>query len=205
MSERLNVSKFAKAEGCDEKQVRRALERGLLHKGEDGLIDAALVGSGWRKPNRRTMTKTSDNRSDSLKLSESVRTAGEKRVVRASIREGESPADAAGRIVDTEPGLLDYAGALEKKENYLALLRELEFQTKSGSLVDLATAENVLFEAARAQRDSWLSWPARVGPLLAAEMGIDEADRVTEFLTAHVHKHIAKLGAPDADFAKREG
>lgn len=208
MSERLNVSKFAEAEGCDEKQVRRAIERGALHKGEDGLLDAALVKSGWRKPNRRTMLKSSDNASDKVsdnsKLSESVRAEKKKRVVRPAGSESDVPPDAASGTSDAEGELLDYQSALAKKENYQALLKQLEYEQKSGSLVDLATAENVLFEAARAQRDSWLSWPARIGPLLAAELGIDEADRVTEFLTAHVHKHVAKLGIPDADFVKHE-
>ncbi len=45
-----------------------------------------------------------------------------------------------------------------------------------------------------------LSWPSRIAPLLAAELGIDEGDRVAELLTAHVHKQVAKLGIPDADF-----
>lgn len=208
MSERLNVSKFAEAEGCDEKQVRRAIERGALHKGEDGLLAASDVKSGWRKPNRRTMLKSSDNRSDKVsdtsKLSESVRTKKKPPVVRPLASDEESPAEAATRLLDSGTEMLTYAEALEKKENYQALLRQIEYEQKSGSLVDLATAENVLFEAARAQRDSWLSWPSRIAPLLAAELGIDEVDRVTEFLTAHVHKHVAKLGIPDADFVKHE-
>jgi len=85
------------------------------------------------------------------------------------------------------------------KENYLALLKKLEFEQKDGSLVDMALAERVLFEGARAQRDAWLNWPARVGPLVAADLGL-EADRVTEALTEHVHKHIAQLGEPDVHF-----
>lgn len=95
----------------------------------------------------------------------------------------------------------DYAEALRRKENYLALLRQLEFEQKSGALVDLSLAERVLFEGARAQRDAWLSWPSKVGPLLAADFGL-EADRVTGALTEHVHKHIAQLGEPDVHFTR---
>lgn len=57
MSERLSASEFARREGRDEKQVRRALLRGALVRGDDGLIDAALIGSAWRKPNRRTLQR----------------------------------------------------------------------------------------------------------------------------------------------------
>lgn len=96
-------------------------------------------------------------------------------------------------------GMLPYAAALEKKENYLALLRELEYEEKSGQKVDLEVAERELFTAARASRDAWLNWPAHVGPLIAADLGL-EADKVTEVLTAHVHKHVEQLGEPDAQF-----
>jgi len=57
----------------------------------------------------------------------------------------------------------------------------------------------VLFEGARAQRDAWLNWPARVGAMIAADLGLD-ADRVTAILTTHVHKHLEQLGDPDVHF-----
>ncbi|WP_244112580.1 hypothetical protein [Burkholderia gladioli] len=57
----------------------------------------------------------------------------------------------------------------------------------------------VLFEEFRAQRDAWLNWPAKVGPLIASEIGID-ADKITAVLVAHVHKQITQLGEPEAQF-----
>nr|DAH73657.1 MAG TPA: Protein of unknown function (DUF1441) [Caudoviricetes sp.] len=99
---------------------------------------------------------------------------------------------------------MTYAEALEKKETYLALLRQLEYEQKSGALVEFDTAQAILFEEFRAQRDAWLNWPTRVGPLLAADLGL-EADKVTEALTAHVHKQITDLGEPEANFTEREG
>lgn len=114
--------------------------------------------------------------------------------------EAETLADRAERLLEAgSVEMLPYGLALEKKENYLALLRELEYEEKSGQKVDLEVAERELFEAARAARDAWLNWPARVGPLIAADLGL-EADKVTEVLTAHVHKHVEQLGEPDAQF-----
>jgi hypothetical protein len=43
---------FAKLEGCDEKQVRRGIERGVLTVNSEGKLAVSLVGSGWRKPRR---------------------------------------------------------------------------------------------------------------------------------------------------------
>lgn len=71
---------------------------------------------------------------------------------------------------------------------YLALLNRLDYERKSGALVDLATAETVLFEEVRAARDAWLAWPSNFGALIAADLNIDAADRVTEVLTKYVHR-----------------
>lgn len=82
------------------------------------------------------------------------------------------------------------------KENYLALLTKLEFQQKDGQLIELEQAEKVLFDCFRAQRDSWLNWPSRVAPLMAADLDVP-ADRMTEVLAEHVHKQITSLGEPE--------
>ncbi|GKX39562.1 hypothetical protein ABRP56_09015 [Pectobacterium odoriferum] len=82
------------------------------------------------------------------------------------------------------------------KENYLALLTKLEFQQKDGQLIEMTIAEEVLFNAFRQQRDAWINWPSRVAPLMAADLGLP-ADRMTEVLIEHVHKHISVLGEPE--------
>ena len=119
------------------------------------------------------------------------------------IKPGESIEEAAGRLVGEIDLDMSFDEARRIKEVYLGLLNRLEFEQKSGALIELDLASNILFEEFRAQRDAWLNWPARVGPLLAAELGI-EADRLTEVLTAHVHKQIAQLGEPEANFTERE-
>ena len=42
---------FARRDGCDEKLVRRAIAEGRLPRDADGLVDAALVGTPWRRSN----------------------------------------------------------------------------------------------------------------------------------------------------------
>lgn len=91
------------------------------------------------------------------------------------------------------------AEAERQKEVYLAQLRRLEFEQKSGALVPLETAERVIFEAARQARDAWRNWATRTGALVAADLGV-EADAVTEALKAHVHEHLDDLGTPNIDF-----
>ncbi|AYQ89184.1 hypothetical protein EDD84_18695 [Burkholderia gladioli] len=121
--------------------------------------------------------------------------------VEVEIQPGESIDQAAERLaseIDVDRTSFDEARRI--KEVYLALLHRLDFEKKSGALVDLETASTVLFEEFRAQRDAWLNWPAKVGPLIASELGID-ADKITAVLVAHVHKQIAQLGEPEAQFS----
>lgn len=186
---------FAKLAGCDEKQVRRAIASGKLKPDADGRLDPALVSSGWRRPIRSS--KAVADSADTSKVSaKTVRTES----VRAPVvDENDSPTEAAAKLVMAMGATNDLAEAIRIKENFNALLKQLEYEQKSGSLVDLSVARTVLFDCARAARDSWMNWPMRVGPKIAADLGL-EADRVTEVLIEHVHRQIADLGEPDAHF-----
>lgn len=82
------------------------------------------------------------------------------------------------------------------KENGLALIRILDARKRANELIEMADAEAVLFEMFRLQRDAWLNFPSRVGPIIAADLGI-EPERLVEVLTGHVHQHLADLGEPD--------
>jgi hypothetical protein len=92
------------------------------------------------------------------------------------------------------------AEAERVKENALAGVRALELQRKAGALVEIEIAERALFEVFRASRDSWLNWPSRIGPMMAADLGLPP-EKVVEALTRYVHEHLAELGEPAADFS----
>lgn len=187
---------FAKLAGCDEKQVRRAVASGKLKPDAGGKLDPALVSSGWRRPIRSSKV-VADSADISKVSAKNVRTE-------PIVNEDDSPTQAAAKLVLAMGAEHELAEAIRIKENFNALLKQLEYEHKSGSLVDLAVARTVLFDAARAARDSWMNWPMRVGPKIAADLGL-EADRVTEVLIEHVHKQIAGLGEPDAHFEDRQG
>lgn len=202
---RVSSRKFAVLANCDEKQVRRAIAAGKLKPDADGLLDPDLVDAGWRRPIR-----SSKPGADTLKVSApSVRTvSAPKHLSEFTLPESfsvvGSPSETAEKILREQGSNNNLVEAIRLKENYNALLKQLEYEQKSGSLVDFEIAQAVFFEEFRAQRDAWLNWPIRIAPLLAADLGL-EADKVTEVLTAHVHKHISSLGEPEANFGGREG
>lgn len=205
MAEGISIREFARREGVSDTLVRRAIKQGRLKVSADKMLDPNQIGSAWREGNAKganTAREQVRTGANTPKAAEPVRTpelAPASVELLGDVRDDETLESAAERMVKSGQATHDYAEALRLKENYLALLRQLEYEQKSGALVDLALAERVLFEGARAQRDAWLSWPSKVGPLLAADLGL-EADRVTGALTEHVHKHIAQLGEPDVQF-----
>lgn len=226
----ISIREFARREGCDDKLVRRAIGRSALPVLSDGTLDPALIGSGWRKANRRA-DKSADTSADTgADTAPSVRTdepvsapvsAPDEVVVtlepqphggalKRSAAQLEELAEELANAVDEDfiadmlAGRFASHGQAERiKENALAFKHLLAARRAAGALVEIDTAEAVLFETFRASRDAWLNWPTRVAPLLAADLGL-EADRVTEVLTLHVHQHLAELGEPEADFAESD-
>lgn len=63
-AERISPREFARRDGCDEKQVRRAIAKGALFRDSSGLLDAAGVGTAWRKRYRTSRTRMAGEGAD---------------------------------------------------------------------------------------------------------------------------------------------
>lgn len=95
------------------------------------------------------------------------------------------------------------ADASAIKENALALKHLLAAQKAAGALVEMETAQGVIFDDRRAARDAWMAWPGRFAPLLAADLDIDGAT-LAEALKPYVHQQLEELGEPDLDWSGRD-
>lgn len=118
------------------------------------------------------------------------------------VQPGESIDAAAERLVKEIDVDMSMDEARRLKEVYLVLLHRLDFEQKSGALIDLDTARSVFFETHHAQRDTWLNWPSKVAPLIASTLKIDN-DTILNILTEYVHKQVTELGEPQADFSSK--
>ena len=87
---------------------------------------------------------------------------------------------------------------------YQAQERQLAIQKKKGTLVDRARAEALVFRLARQERDVWVTGPARVAALRAAEVAAEvekqtnkpvmiEAAILQRVLETHVREQLAAL------------
>ncbi|WP_336974187.1 hypothetical protein [Sphingobium aromaticiconvertens] len=201
--EPVSVREFARLDGCDDKLVRRAIKSGKLPVLEGGKLDPALAKSGWRKQNRRGADTADTGADTALNVRTSVRSPKVSAVPpedAAEAAEAVFAEDAENFLTNVLNGTYaDTVMAERIKENALAAKHLLAARKDAGSLIDIDLARSVLFEGQRAQRDAWINFPTKVGPMLAAELGVD-ADKVVEVLAVHVHQQLSDLGEPEADF-----
>ncbi|WP_028210801.1 hypothetical protein [Paraburkholderia mimosarum] len=180
MADGISIREFARREGVSHTLVVQGVKQGKLARREDGTMDPALVGSDWRAP-PKAVSETAIAKREAAH--------------EAALQPGAAGAPGKG---------VAYAEALRLKENWLALMRRQDYERRAGLLVEVATAQRVLFELSREQRDAWLAWPAKVAPYLAVEFGVADLEALTASLAAHVHAQLADLGEPEARFESSE-
>jgi hypothetical protein len=154
----ISIREFAKRSGLDDKQVRRGISAGRLTKLSDGTLDPLLVGTEWRRP-VRPRADTEQN----------VRAS-----VSAITRGAETPSQAAERIITTGGASHALAEAERIKENYLALLRQLEYDTKSGAVVRVDRVAKIFGDACARVRTRMLAIPAEIAPELHRKKTVAE-------------------------------
>ena len=87
---------------------------------------------------------------------------------------------------------------------YQAHEPQLAIQKKKGTLVDRARAEALVFRLARQERDVWVTWPARVAAMMAAQVASEvektsgkpvmiDAAIMQRVLDAHVRAQLEAL------------
>lgn len=77
--------------------------------------------------------------------------------------------------------------------------KRLVLEQRRGALISRQAAVAKAFGFARMLRDRWQAWPARVGPLLAAQFELD-AGAVTVVLEGCVREHLAELASESVEF-----
>lgn len=89
------------------------------------------------------------------------------------------------------------------KENVLAARHLMSLQKEAGELIEVERASTQFFKLARDARDAWITWPARIGPLLAADLKAD-TPTVVEALNRYVQEQLERIGAAEPDFDEEE-
>lgn len=95
---------------------------------------------------------------------------------------------------------LGHAEAKRVKENYLALLRQLEYETKAGRLVDKDAVSALHAKRWANERKAFEDWPSRITPALAARFGVDPVElrvALEEEMNKHLTARVERPGDGD--------
>jgi hypothetical protein len=166
--------------------VRKELAAGRITAGADGTIDPAVADQQWAastdlsKP-RNSVTGVPRKRRVAGVASDPLGTTVVEDVAAGQPLEGGVP-----RLVSS------YAASRAAREAYMARLAKLEYEERSGKLVDADQVRAQIYGLGRRLRDAFLSMPDRVAPLLAGQ--VDQAV-VHRLLTQEIITCLGELSA----------
>jgi hypothetical protein len=172
----ISIRAYGRHRGVSDTAVRKAIAAGRITAEADGTINPARADAEW----------AASTRVPDPPLSAPARQAR----TRAAAFADDDTAGIAP--VSTKSGSNTYAQARTANEVLKAQHHKLRIAQLKGELIDRSQAMAQVFALARAERDAWLNWPARISSMLAAELGIDP-HTMHVALEREVRQHLTEL------------
>jgi multidrug efflux pump subunit AcrB len=193
----LSIREFARREGCSDTLVRRAVRDGKLKALQGGKLDPADIGTAWRpgnakgEPGANTSANTTANTSAN-NANTAANTSANPADLTVCAEDDETLEQAAERLT---PSLMTQfktkADAEVVKETYLALLRKLEFDEKSGEVVRVAEVAKIVGSEYAKVRSKLMEIPSAVAPLAVLIKTPEEVRALIEEKIAHALEELA--------------
>src|SRR5579885_3877211 len=169
----LSIRAYARHRGVSDAAVRKAIAAGRITPEADGTLDPQRADAEWARN------------------TETPRTGTRARAVKAAVPpEAVSTGDGHAALPTGGASLLQ---ARTVNEVVNALTNKVRLARLKGELVDRNQAIAHVFKLARAERDAWLNWPARISAQMAAKLGVDP-HTMHIALEAAVREHLQELG-----------
>ena len=113
-------------------------------------------------------------------------------------KNSDTPKEGTKRRAETVAPALNAGGtsllqARTVNEVVKAQTNKVRLARLKGELVDRPQAIAHVFKLARAERDAWLNWPARISGQMASKLGVD-AHTLHVALETAVREHLQELG-----------
>lgn len=179
-TEPLSLRGYARHRGVSLRAVQKAVASGRIKTLEDGRIDPQAADEQWTRNTAPRPQRPTE--------------AANPPLTRNTHHRSELPKPNSIREESREPSRLDsafdFARARAVRENYEARLRKLEFEERSGRLVNRDEIEVAAFNRFRMYRDAMLNIPDRLSAQLAAET---DPARVHELLTEEIRRALNEV------------
>jgi hypothetical protein len=175
----ISIRAYARHRGVSHVAVKKAIDTGRITQLADGTIDPDIADHEWAQ---NTVTQRAAKPTNA----NSVTTSSKPQKTAPLIQ----PESSAAPLPSTNTSLLQ---ARTANEVVKAQTNKVRLAQLKGELIDRSQALAHVFKLARAERDAWLNWPARVSSEMAAKLGVDSHE-LHVALEAAVREHLQDLG-----------
>ena len=169
----ISIRAYARHRGVTDTAVHKAIRAGRITPEPDGTIDIGRADSEW------------------VRNSEPAQSGTRAKAVKVAVPDGADAASGAGTALPA--GGTSLLQARTVNEVVKAQTNKVRLARLKGELVDRPQAIAHVFKLARAERDAWLNWPARISAQMVARLGI-EPHTMHVALEAAVREHLQELG-----------
>jgi hypothetical protein len=166
----LSIRAYARHRGVSHVAVKKAIDTGRITPLPDGTIDPVAADAQWAAnttPTRRSATAETQVTPQLAAAARAIPQAA----ASASSRPQREIADPPTPALST--GGTSLLQARTVNEVVKAQTNKVRLARLKGELVDRSQAVAHVFKLARAERDAWLNWPARISAQMAAGLGVD--------------------------------
>jgi len=166
----LSIRAYARHRGVSHVAVKKAIDTGRITPLPDGTIDPVAADAQWAAnttPTRRSVTAEPKEVPQAPAAAREIPQAS----ASASSRPQREVADPPTPALST--GGTSLLQARTVNEVVKAQTNKVRLARLKGELVDRSQAVAHVFKLARAERDAWLNWPARISAQMAAGMNVD--------------------------------
>jgi len=173
----VSIREFAKLAGCDPKVVTRKLQSGHLPRLPSGKLDPRHADMDWR--------------AGVIPLPAEVSTP----VHTVDTVDSETPEEAASRIIIAEGRAPHSKAEAERiKENYLALLRQLEYDRAAGSVAEIDDVVEAVVGEYATVRNKLLGIGSRVAHRISVMKSPEEVKALIDREVAQVLEELSLDG-----------
>lgn len=177
----LTVRGYARHRGVSHTAVVKALATGRITLGPEGRIDPTLADQQWAVATDLSKPSNSVTGEPGRRSRPSARhRQGSATPHVAAATRGVADREAGVPVSTGERVAASYRESLAAREAYRARLAKLDFEERTGKLVNADEVRAATFRVARATRDRIMGVPARLAPILAATSDQLEVQRMLE-------------------------
>ena len=188
----LSIRAYARHRGVSHVAVKKAIDTGRISQLPDGTIDPVVADAQWAANTTTNRRSVADAASDqpAPQVSAPAREIPQASAATPTRLQREAPEVPTPALSSGGTSLLQ---ARTVNEVVKAQTNKVRLARLKGELVDRSQAVAHVFKLARAERDAWLNWPARISSQMAAGLGVD-AHVLHVALDAAVRQQLQDLG-----------